>query len=138
MEVQRLELIAREVRQGFIDRTIDFSVIERMYSESPFLKYFAKDIRITANMFPSNNCIAATLYLKHILKQGEVANGWFREKIDGEYLENSHNFLLLGNRTVVDITADQFQIDEQTRGPPIYIGPLQDPWRLPEIEFQLL
>lgn len=125
MEVQRLELIAREVRQGFIDRTIDFSVIEKMYSESPFLKYYLYTIRGGVKDFPLNNCTAATLYLKHILGEGEVFHGKFLTNNVGKL---RHDFLLLDDGNIVDITADQFKIDEHTQGPPIYIGPLKNPW----------
>jgi hypothetical protein len=43
--------------------------------------------------------------------------------VRGTYSGYSHTFLLLGGN-VVDITADQFD------GPPVYVGPLTQPWEV--------
>ena len=125
MEVQRLELIAKKVRTDFELRNIDYDLMERiLFSEHPILKDYISSIRQGWIEFPQDSCTMATLYLKQILGEGEVFHGKFL----GHFGKIRHDFLLIDKRTVVDITADQFMINEQTRGPPIYIGPLKTPW----------
>jgi hypothetical protein len=91
--------------------------------------------------FPKGCCDVASRVLGYrLLEAGalegnkpEIISGGCEEDTDTfdptSYYHNPHTFVgigetALGRRTIADITADQFR----TGLPPVYIGPLVDPW----------
>lgn len=120
LSLQELEKIVTEVRMLFENHHIDRQILQSLYqvynSQMKNLELFVKRAEY---LFPYLNCGLTTVYLREILKTGEI--------IKGKYDSNDHTFLLLENfnnkMLIVDITADQYG------GPSIYVGVLQMPWK---------
>lgn len=91
--------------------------------------------------FPEGCCDVASRVLGYRLLEAKALEGRMPEIISGgceedtdtfdptSYYHNPHTFVgiggtALGRRTIADITADQFG----TGLPPVYVGPLEDPW----------
>lgn len=107
---------AIEARQAFEQHEVPKPLLRSLYLEqNPSFLDIDRYLDFADRIFPTGNCGLATVYLKHLLGEGELA--------DGEYITNSHQFLEIG-KLVVDITADQFG------GPKVYVGPLELPWSL--------
>ncbi len=108
-------LLAQNIRKSFEKKEIPQEKLERLYSQYNPVKDIKTFIRRAAESFPRGNCGLASVYLQQFLPTAEV--------IKGKYGLESHTFLLLDKRLVVDITADQFD------GPKVYVGPFCDPWK---------
>jgi len=120
MKVNDFKNIARKIRKEFEAKKIDTSILKKLY-----IQYHpVKDIHVFINratiFFPNLNCGIASVYLKHTLGKGSITNG--------NYNDNSHTFLLLNKKTIIDITADQYG------GPKVYVGPLKSPWGLKKLQ----
>jgi FMN phosphatase YigB (HAD superfamily) len=83
-------------------------------NELPF-QDLDKSIKRANKIFPSLNCGLTILYLRHILKTGNVVNGKFNKF--------RHTFLVIG-KNIVDITSDQ------CGGTKTYVGPLVFPYSI--------
>jgi hypothetical protein len=90
-------------------------------------------------VFPRGYCNIASPVLAQRIQQANVLEGLSPTLIWGGYGEYGrayssfskyqHTFVMLGrtslsDKTIVDITADQFD----SQAPPVYVGPLQNPW----------
>ncbi len=106
--------IALQVRQEFENRRIGKNILSPLYESYQQVPNYPLFITQALEMFPRLNCGLASLYLRHILQEGEVTQG--------KYQDQKHTFLLLRKETVLDITADQYN------GPFVYAGPLKEPW----------
>jgi hypothetical protein len=84
----------------------------KQYNNIPQIDLF---VRQAKELFPELNCGLASIYLKDKLKKGII--------VQGTYAGENHTFLLI-NQIVIDITADQYG------GPEVYVGPLEEPWKL--------
>ncbi len=108
-----IQKVVQKARDDFENRNISSDLLCNLY-----LKYdsgidIVEFLRQASEIFPKLNCGLASIYLRHILKEGEI--------VQGSYKMHNHTFLKIEN-LIVDITADQFG------GPKIYIGPLKSPW----------
>ena len=107
---------AHQTRRAFESGCFDVSVARRAYTD------YAPDIDVdlflshSRRLFPALNCGLCSTYLRAVLHCGTVRRG--------RYNADLHTVLIVGS-TVIDVTADQFG------GPPVYIGPLRQPWTLP-------
>jgi len=101
------------IRNDFEKNKINYTLLKKEYMKYNKIKGIHRFIKKSKILFPKLNCGLASVYLKHFLG-GEV--------IKGKYKKQDHTFLFLGNKIVVDITADQYG------GPKIYIGPIKEPW----------
>jgi hypothetical protein len=104
--------------------------------------YLLKCALRTVEDFPYNACDDASAELRERIGYGEIIRGSYGKDDGGHYDRQKrtwvsgysedigdryHSFLLvgetaLGNYTIVDITADQFD------GPAIYVGAMTPPW----------
>ncbi len=106
--------LATKVRKQFESGEIEISRLAELYSEYNPTNGVENFVKKAINIFPSLNCGLACVYLKDILKEGEIING--------KYGEHNHTFLMVDEQ-VIDITADQYG------GPKVYVGPLKSPWK---------
>ena len=104
------------VRNQFERGEVDKQLLRRLYQTYRPVKQIDLFLKRAPNLFPRLNCGLASVYLRHILRDGKIVNGY--------YGKNKHTFLLLDDNLVVDITADQY------RGPKVYLGPLKAPWKI--------
>ncbi len=111
---KELKEIAKEARRSFEERKIKSSLLEELYSKYSPIQDITLFISRAIDSFPSSNCGVASVYLHHILGEGEV--------VQGKYAGNNHTFLMIGSK-VIDITADQYE------GPTVYVGPIKTPWK---------
>lgn len=114
MNSKLLEKEALIAREKFENGKINYPLLRNLYQKYNRLDDIDKFIKEAKEIFPRLNCGLATLYLKDVLKEGEIKRG--------EYRNESHTFLLLKNNIIIDITADQFN------GPKVYVGLLKFPW----------
>ena len=112
--ILELKEIAEKARRSFEEKEIEPSLLEKLYSKYNPIQDISLFIQRAREAFPSSNCGIASLYLRHILEEGEV--------VRGEYAGNNHTFLMIGSK-VIDITADQYH------GPKVYVGTLKAPWK---------
>ncbi|MBU6214561.1 hypothetical protein KGM48_01830 [Patescibacteria group bacterium] len=105
---------AFEARRQFEAGSINQDLLIELYRNYTDVGDTARFVSKAKDIFPDGNCGLASLYLQKRLG-GEVTQGKY-----GEY---DHTFLV-ADKTVIDITADQFG------GPKVYVGPLQPPWSL--------
>lgn len=106
--------IAGSARIAFENRRIPIKKLRNLYLRYKKIEDIDLFIYRARSIFPSLNCGVASLYIKHILKEGRIING--------SYGGNNHSFLLLNNNIIIDITSDQYG------GPEVYVGPLILPW----------
>jgi hypothetical protein len=105
-------------RGQFNEHTLQRDLLKKLY------KNYNPDVETesfidkAAQIFPNLNCGIASVYLKHVLKKGKI--------VQGSYGSQNHTFLLI-DKTIIDITADQYG------GPSVYVGPLKYPWSLKPI-----
>lgn len=105
---------AQKIRSEFEQHKISKQTLRELYSVYNPHVDIDDFIDEAENMFPVLNCGIATVHLKHIIGSGDI--------IQGSYQGNNHTFLLLENKIVVDITADQYD------GPAVYVGNIILPW----------
>jgi hypothetical protein len=105
-----------EARRQFETGSINQGLLVELYRNYTNVGDTARFVSKAKDIFPNGNCGLASLYLRKKLG-GEI--------IQGKYGEYDHTFLV-ADKTVIDITADQFG------GPEVYVGPLQPPWSLKE------
>lgn len=67
--------------------------------------------------------VVASCYLRQRLQQ-EGLTEWPVVWHHGGYERAQHTYVLLGGLAIADITADQHG------GPEVYVGPIEEPWRL--------
>jgi hypothetical protein len=117
--VEAIRSIASEARHAFEERTVSRDLLSGLYlSYNPsFRGDIVRFLDFRESIFPKANCGLTAVYLKHLFNEGKI--------VEGEYYLEPHQFLSIG-KLVVDITADQFD------GPPVYVGPLEFPWRADE------
>ncbi len=113
MSITQVKDIVREVREEFELGKIDYQVLAPLYVDYRNGGDVELFLRRAIVFFPAGNSGLASVYLRSVLG-GEVMQGWYREHV--------HTFLVLEDRIVVDITADQFG------GPEVYVGPLRCPY----------
>lgn len=113
-----LTRIASIARIQFQDRVIDCGRLSELYSEYASIPDYTKFVLCARAWFPRLNCGLAAVYLRSILPGARIVRGAYRNR--------PHTFIVLPGRvrTVVDVTADQYG------GPPVYVGPVADPWKL--------
>ena len=105
---------AQEVRRAFERDEFDIELARAVYGA------YAPDIEIdlflsrARELFPALNCGLCSTYLAAVLGCGVVRRG--------TYGAAGHTVLMV-DRRIVDITADQFG------GPRVYVGAPQLPWR---------
>ena len=114
-EFQQICEIAREVRLEFEIGTTDVDILSDLYRGYAVVGDIAAFLRKAMVLFPAGNGSLASLYLQSVLG-GEVRRGWYKSE--------NHTFLVLEEKIVVDITADQHG------GPPVYVGPLRYPYTI--------
>jgi hypothetical protein len=109
-------LLISQCRTLFEQRKIDLRLLAELYVAYNPIPAIESFITQSQALFPKLNCGLASLYLRHILKEGVVKQG--------TYAGHAHTYLLFEQNLIADITADQYG------GPRIYYGPLKDPWKL--------
>ncbi len=116
LSLVQIEQKAICARAEFDEQRAPISLIKFLY-----LEYYPSNLDTDAHIdfmlerFPIGNCAIASVYLRHLIGDGDV--------IDGRYNVEDHQFLYVG-KLVVDITADQFG------GPKVHVGELREPWSL--------
>lgn len=114
----KVEEVIRKVRKDFETKNISKDLLVELYqnysgySEEETQRFVEKALET----FPSGCCGLTSVYLQSVLNEGEV--------VRGKYRNEPHSFLVLENKEIVDITADQFG------GPEIYYGKIVSPWTL--------
>lgn len=108
--------IARSARFDLESKSVDGRLLASLYSEFNDIPDVVGFVRRSLAQFPRLGCGMASVYCRHKLGAGKI--------VVGSYAGVRHSFLLY-DRILVDITADQFG------GPPVYVGPLRQPWSLP-------
>ena len=111
---QTLYKIASQARRDLKRKKISDKLLIDLYKKYNPLIDIEKFIEESKKLFPKLNCGLATVYLKHLIQEGEIINGKYEDK--------NHTFLLLKSKIVLDITSDQYG------GPKIYVGKLKKPW----------
>jgi len=114
MSISTIEKTAFETRKQFEIGSIDKQLLIDLYRNYANVGDTVRFVNRASDFFPNGNCGLASLYLKNKLG-GEI--------VQGRYEEHNHTFLII-DKTVIDVTADQFG------GPKVYIGPLKSPWGL--------
>ena len=107
------------IRSDFERGSIPNSILVSLYSG--YNKEVDSSVFVTKSkkMFPKLNCGLTSLYIQKKLGEGEI--------VRGSYLGNPHTFLMLDDKQIVDITADQYG------GLGVYIGKIKQPWKLPKM-----
>src|SRR3989344_5019206 len=113
MKLKEIKEIVEKVRNDFEQQNIDYNLLGRLYNEYEPMKGLDSFINTSRKIFPHLNCGLTTVYLKSILKQGEIVNG--------KYENQNHTFLKIED-LIIDITADQFN------GSKVYVGKMKKPW----------
>jgi hypothetical protein len=118
--LNQLVEIATETRAEFAAGSVPMKTLSRLYlARYPDDEQAIRAIVRHPPVFPDRYCELATVYLLDKLGEGEFGLG----RYDGR----PHAFADMGatalqSTTIVDITADSLG------GPPIYVGPVIDPW----------
>lgn len=116
-----------DFEQGTVSRPMLRAVVRLSFPEYPPYEVIDQYLALLEGIFPDENCDLTTGYLLEQLGEGEL--------IVGTYDGNPHVFLgiFVGlEKMIVDITADQFG------GPPVYVGPMVEPWtRIPHRDLLL-
>jgi hypothetical protein len=102
-----------ELEAGLCEPGDILRAMQRYYEPSSLQEVDIHVISKIITGFPQRCCDAATALLGVRLGGGLI--------VPGLYENNRHSYLLVGD-VMADITADQFN------GPPVYIGPLAEPW----------
>lgn len=112
---EQLIALAVKARQDIESGKVDKTLLARLYREyNPQVKDLEAFIDYGLAIFPNLCCGIASVYLRHLLGDGEVVQGNFNGQ--------RHTYLLVESK-VVDITSDQYN------GPRVYIGELITPWQ---------
>jgi hypothetical protein len=126
--------IAERTRRDFeigaitVPHLVEIALINRPNLTDEQLKYLRVGAEGGVGNFPDEACQVATDELKHRLGFGKIIDGSYLVSEPGGHEEFSrHEFLDISDpdsaeRTIVDITADQFG------GPPVYVGEWRRPW----------
>lgn len=110
--------LANETREQFELHQIPRELLGQLYTEyNPHLLDTREFLEAAEYLFPRLNCGLATVYLA-------FAYDGPSEFIQGAFEGESHTFLRVG-KTVVDITADQYQ-----GGPRIFAGEPTNSWEI--------
>lgn len=125
--VGELSQIAQSTRSDFEAVLITDDQILEAAGEAKFL-WMTSTIEGRGKLtFPTRYCTYATLILRNRIGYGEIIRGGFakHESVFDEW----HSFLDIGStalsaETIIDITSDQFD-----GGVPVYVGPLELPWK---------
>ena len=118
MNISDIEKIASETRLEFENGKVDRNkVIDLYWRKNPANRKFdVGSLSSTLNIFPYNNCGLVSVYLESLIPDSKV--------VEGKYGLRYHDFILVQESIIVDITADQFG------GPKVYVGKLRSPWSL--------
>ena len=116
MNILEIKLTTSKIRSNFEKGKVSSAELKKWYQNYNKIEDIDFFIKEAKELFPRLNCGLATIYLKKIIKNGNIING--------KYGKNNHTFLLINKELIVDITADQYG------GPKIYVGPVQGPWSL--------
>lgn len=111
--IKNLEVIATAARADFESQHIDRVLLRElyvMYAQVADVSYFLDQ---AAQRFPEGNCGLASVYLQHVIGDGDVRYG--------RYSGLGHTILVVSG-VGVDITADQFG------GPRVFVGGLAEPY----------
>lgn len=111
-EIALAESVRHDFEQGIIDREL-LTRICNGYKATDSIQEFIQE---ASECFPYGNQIIASLYIREKVG-GTVTEGTFNSE--------PHAFLMLKDKRIIDITADQYG------GPKVYVGPLVHPWSLP-------
>ena len=109
-------IIVSKVRKDFEQKRVPKSVLIELYSKYTPEVDATRFVEEAEKIFPKLSCGLTSVYLKHILGEGEV--------VQGTYEKHKHTFLKVSHGLIVDITADQYG------GPRVYVGRIQEPWSL--------
>jgi len=109
VDSDRIQSVRLDFEAGRVDRKL-LARLYRPYADVGDVDQFVND---ASRSFPEGNCGLASLYLRHLLKMGDI--------VQGRYGPHSHTFLKIGD-DIIDITADQFG------GPRTYVGLIMKPW----------
>lgn len=113
--------MASEARKAFElhPKALPRDILVQLYAAyNPRVKDAPLFVERAIQSFPNGACGVSSLYVQYLLDgAGDVAYG--------TYGRAGHSFLVFYETGLIaDITSDQFG------GPPVYVGCLQDPWRL--------
>lgn len=112
--IHEIRLVAVTARQSFEQDAIPRPLLRTLFTAyNPDFLDVDNYIDFSLKRFPKDNCWLASVYLRHVLGDGDV--------VEGAYNLEAHQYLQIG-KLAVDITADQFG------GPPVYVGPVVEPW----------
>lgn len=114
MNIEKIQFVAAEVRREFEQNAVSLELLTLLYQQYHPLEDIAAFLLQAQKMFPALNCGVASVFLKHRLQLGEI--------LQGRYGNEAHTFLLIEDKIIVDVTADQYG------GPSVYVGSLQVPW----------
>ncbi len=115
MVYQNVLLLAKRVRKKFERKEILQEELEKLYLHYNPIRDITIFIKRALEAFPRGNCGLTSVYLRQFLPRAEIVRGYYEEQ--------PHTFLLIREKIVVDITADQFG------GQEVYVGPLCEPWK---------
>ena len=115
MKLQEIRKISLRTIEEFESRKILDKNLAKLYKEYCPIPNMGLFIYRSKKLFPALNCGLASLYLRKKLREGEI--------VQGSYRNRNHTFLLIKEKTIVDITSDQYG------GPQVFVGPLKEPWR---------
>ncbi len=125
MNIEEIRGIATTVRKEFESGEVDRELLEKIFREcrSQPVSNAHYYVQQALRQFPKNCCEIASVYLQTRLHIGHLEHGLYEDRRCPS--SGGHGVLLLDHSMIADITADQFG------GPPVYVGPLRHPWRLP-------
>jgi hypothetical protein len=130
--------VATQTRHDFKTKALKIhylqSVIDKHlpYIAESYKAGLAQWIEQTIAEYPVNSCELATAVLLDRLQTGKIVYGRYEYKPLGPHnTRKSHSFWSTSDpkneiTLIADITADQYG------GPPIYVGPLIQPWTIPD------
>lgn len=113
--LRRITSTAKRVRKEFENQAVDKKLLAELYrAYNQNVTNIDKFVDQAISLFPRLNCGLASVYMQHVLGEGEI--------VKGKYKDNHHTYLQIDG-LIVDITADQFG------GPSVYVSPLKFPWK---------
>ncbi|PIN88827.1 hypothetical protein COU60_05380 [Candidatus Pacearchaeota archaeon CG10_big_fil_rev_8_21_14_0_10_34_76] len=115
IELQELNSLVIQARHNFENNQIEFNLLKKLYIQYNSIKGIDRFLKDAQSLFPKLNCGVTSVYLRHLLKKGDVIKGYYKG--------HKHTFLKVDDK-IIDITSDQYG------GPKIYIGPLVPPWKI--------
>lgn len=94
---------------------VEKDLLEHLYLNYNLVEDIESFLHKANKMFPHLNGGLASVYLRCFLGEGRI--------VQGKYGKEKHTFLLINEKIVVDITADQYG------GPSVYVGKIGGKWK---------